>query len=593
MIRKPLLTATAAVPAVAAAAVAAFTAPAPRSGPFLHPVEIARSLCGRDGDGLSKRRALFVSAAAAYRDTISSASGKLEEPMPHPNITLPIKTSEPLAQSWFDRGLADLFNFHHEAAAEAFRRAQKADPACAMCYWGEAFALGPNINAPMDPSAAPAAHEAASKAAALTVGTEGLEAALADALLSRYAPEAPADRTPLDLAFAEAMEAVAEAYPGSDFALTIAAEANMDTQPWDYWLAGGRLPKGRTGLSLGYLETVLERSPDYIPAIHLFIHMTEASTDPYRALPYADSLGGLSEGLGHLVHMPSHTYFRVGQYKNSLASNIEAVATDEALIKQDAASEFYEYGYYTHNIHFALTSAQMGGDGKTALAMAQKLDAKLPVAMAAAAPWVQPIKAASYYAHVQFAEPRETLTLPNPGDELPFLKAAWHYARGEAFARMGRADDATSEADAIRQLELTADFSDLIGGGVPAAEVLRVSELTVRARAAAYGGDLPAAITLMEEAVTLQDAMPYMEPPWWYYPARQTLAGFLLADGQTERAEQLFIQTLAQSPNNAWVLFGLSEVYAAEKDRSARRFAQKLFKDTWMGGKARPSVLAL
>jgi tetratricopeptide (TPR) repeat protein len=245
----------------------------------------------------------------------------------------------------------------------------------------------------------------------------------------------------------------------------------------------------------------------------------------------------------------------------------------------------YEYGYFTHNIHFALTSAQMAGDGATALAMSKKLDEKLPVEMAAAAPFVQPIKAAPYYAMVQFSSPEEILALENPGDALPFLKATWHYARGEAYAKLGDAEAAMKEAEAISAIAAEADLSPLVNGNVPAPEVLNIARLTVLARASAAQGDLATAIEAMEEAAAIQENIPYMEPPWWYYPSAQTLAGYLLQDGQAERAEQLFLETLTESPNNAWVLYGLSESYKAQGDKNAAKYATALFKDAWIGGK--------
>jgi tetratricopeptide (TPR) repeat protein len=591
MKRRLILTA-AAVPACTAALLLTVER-SPAGVPFIEPSAIARAQCGRAPDALSQRRALFVSAAKAYAGP-ATGSGQGALPDTVPGFHYDAGTDVAEAQAWFDRGLADLFNFHHGAAVNAFRQAQAADPECALCYWGEALALGPNINAPMNPADMPAAFEATLAAQARMADASPQARALIEALSRRYTDDVEAERAPLDAAFADAMDEAARAFPQDDFIQVLAAEANMDTQPWDYWAVAGREPHGRTARTIELLETVLDRAPQYAPAIHLYIHITEASEDPYRSLPYADRLAELAPGLGHLIHMPSHAYFRVGRYEDSLERNIDAVAADEELIGRGEASEFYEYGYYTHNVHFALTSSQMGGDGETALRMAEKLDAKLPIEMAVAAPWVQPIKAAPYYALVQFGKPDDILALPDPGDDLPFLKAAWHYARGEAFARSRQPDRALAEAAEIEKLETEADFADLIGGGVPAPEVLAISRLTIKGRAAAMEGDLQTAIAAMEEATALQEAMPYMEPPWWYYPSRQTLAAYLLADGQTERAEQLFIETLAQSPNNAWVLFGLSEVYATEGDRASRRYARRLFDKAWLGNRRNaPELLEL
>ena len=555
--------------------------------PFIDPALIARSMCGSDGAGLATRRAFFIRAATAYAAQAvpdeATATRPARAELSPPGIAYDADTDSVEAQTAFNAGLAHMFNFNHAEAVTAFTRAQEADPDCALCYWGTAIALGPNINAPMADEDLPVARAALETALALSEGADDRFRGLIEALATRYPDEPDADRSPYDIAYAETMDRLVATYPDDLFIATLAAEANMDTPAWDYWLAGGRTPKGRTARTLSLLEGVLARDPDYIPAIHLYIHITEASSDPYRALPYADRLAGLAPGYGHLVHMPSHSYYRVGQYGKALDHNIEAVAADETYLASADASTLYEYGYFTHNLHFGLVSAQAGGDAQTALAMAEKLDAKLPLDMSEVVVWVQPIKAAPYFAKAQFADVDLAMGQPQPADTMPYLKAAWHYSRGEALARAGRTDEAMAEADAIAQLAATADLSSLEANGVPASAVFSISRLTVIARAAMAQGDYPTAIEAMEEAAALQAEMAYMEPPYWYYPASQTLAAALLLDGQTERAEQLFIETLVASPNNAYALLGLMKVYEARKETDAARYARTLFDKYWLG----------
>lgn len=563
--------------------------------PFVHPLAIAGSLCGDSPDALAKRRAFFVRAATAYAETMQTGAGPAETLWLSPDtVAYDITTADPEAQAWFNQGLAFVYGFNHEEAVKSFRRAQTIDPECAMCYWGEALALGPNINAPMSDDAVGPAYRAIGRAVERRDGASAKEQALIQALTYRYESAPLVDRAKLDNAFADAMDDVARQYPDDDFILALAAEANMDTQPWDYWTDGGRTPKGRTARTIEIIETVLARNPNQPAAIHLYIHMTEASRNPYRAAEFADRLAGLAPDLGHLVHMPSHTYYRIGRFKQSIEHNIAAVAADEAYLDAADASVLYEYGYYTHNIHFVMTSAQMAGDAETALAMAEKLDAKLPMEMATAAPWVQPIKAAPYYAKAQFASVDEIVNMPDPGDELPFLKGAWHYARGEAFAKSGDTQAVQGEVEAISNIVANADLSALTDGGVPALDILNIARLTVIARTAAANGDFASAIEAMEEAVALQADIAYTEPPYWYYPAKQTLAAILLQAGQTERAEQMFVESLSSSPNNAWVLYGLSQAYKTQGDKSAAKFAGSLFEDAWLGGKkTRPTLSQL
>ena len=561
--------------------------------PFLHPLMIARSLCGQNGDGLAKRRAFFIRAAQAFAQSTEGDGD--DAPTLRPaidTITYEITTGKPEAQAWFNEGLAFTYNFNHGEAIAAFKQAQAIDPECAMCYWGEAFAHGPNINAPMFDEAVAPAYAAINKAISLSDNASEKEQALINALGYRYEAAPLVDRSKLDNAFAEAMDEVATQYPEDDFIAALAAEANMDTQPWDYWADGGRTPKGRTAQTVSLLEGVIARNSNYTAAIHLYIHITEASFDPYRAADHADRLAALSPGLGHLIHMPSHTYYRIGRFKQALDHNIAAVAADQAYLDQADASMLYEYGYFTHNIHFAMTSAQMSGDATTALAMAEKLDEKLPIEMAAAAPWVQPIKAAPYYAMVQFADPASILATDDPGEDMPFLQGAWHYARGEASVKSGDLAAAQEEVEAISAIIADADMSNLTGGGVPALDILNIARLTIIGRAAAAEGALETAIEAMEEVVALQDAIAYTEPPYWYYPSKQTLASMLLQAGKTERAEQLFLESLTESPNNAWVLYGLAEAYKAQGDKNGAKYANALFKDAWLGEKNAKLTLA-
>lgn len=562
-----------------------------QGAPFINPLDIVRSMCGKDPATAMKRRAYFASIgqaqAALYDETEAGAPQLRMQPVP--GIAYKVTTSSEKAQSLFDAGVAHMWNFNHGEAINAFKAAQAEDPDCAMCFWAEAFAWGPNINMPMPEEAVAPAYAATQKALALKAKASEKERALIDAVAVRYAKKPKADRSALDAAFADAMEKVAARYPDDDFIQATAAEANMDTQPWDYWEADGRTPKGRAGKTLAILETVLARNPAYQPAIHLYIHTTEATTNPFRAIPYADRLAALSPNLGHLIHMPSHTYARIGRYRQSIDVNLEAVKADEAFLASADASPMFEFGYYVHNVHFVMTSAQMAGDGATALAMAKKLDAKIPVEMAIEVPLAAPIKVAPYYAMVQFADPSEILALENPGDDAPFLKAAWHYARGEAYAKMGDAAKARQEASAIAKLAADEDFKKLEDNLIPVQGILKIQQLTVAARAAAAEGDLSTAIRAMEDAVAEQKALNYTEPPYWYYPAKQTLAAMVLKAGDGERAEQLFVESLSEIPNNGWAFYGLSEAYKAQGDKSAKKYAEGLMKAAWIG-KDKPTI---
>jgi tetratricopeptide (TPR) repeat protein len=311
--------------------------------------------------------------------------------------------------------------------------------------------------------------------------------------------------------------------------------------------------------------------------------MTEASNDPYRAEAGADRLSSLAPAAGHLVHMPSHTFHRVGRYIDAYRVNVAAVKADEAYFAEAQASPIYEYGYYTHNIHSALTSAQMAGDAGAVRELAAKLDEKMPASMVKLAPWVQAIKVAPYFAYVQFESNDAIEALQDPGVELPYLHTMWRYARGEMMARGGDYDAARKEADAIEKLADLPGMQELDASGMPAPTLARIAAEVIRARADSRAGDYKQAIHRLENATALQDAMFYSEPSYWYFPVRQMLGAALLMDGQAHRAEAVFIRALVDAPNNAWALYGLSEAQRALGNEAAAAYADTLFRQAWLG----------
>lgn len=494
-----------------------------------------------------------------------------------------VSTKHPLAQRYFDQGLKLAYAFNHAEAARAFRQAQSLDPACALCYWGEALVLGPNINAPMDPPANAAALAALAQAQRLAPKASARERDLIAALARRYASDPKSERAMLDAAYAEAMAKVAARYPRDADIVLLYAEALMNLSPWDYWEAAGARPKGRTAEILAALEKVLRRQPDHPGAIHFYIHMVEASTNPARALPYANRLGSLMPGAGHLVHMPFHIYYRVGQYKDAIEANRRAVAAGEAYIAQAQPEGIYPLAYYPHNIHSLMTSAQMAGDGNRAIAASEKLARVVSLDAGHSIAWVQPILVAPYFSHVQFSPPETMLALPDPGDDLPYVKAMWHYARGVAHAWRGEYAAARREVDAMRRLAESGNFSTLVNGGVPAPEVIELAQHVVLGRIAQSGGDWPRALAEFEQAVALEDKLSYSEPPYWYYPVRQSLGAVLLAAGRLDEAEAAFRQSLLRAPNNGWALHGLTATYQRLGKQRAAATAHSQFTQAWVG----------
>ncbi len=462
-------------------------------------------------------------------------------------LSYPITTDNPMAQRYFDQGLRLAYAFNHVEAWRAFRKARQLDPECAMCYWGEAFALGPNINAPIEPAAMRQAVAAIENAKARMTDENARERALIQALEKRYSIEPEADQAALNEAYANAMGEVAARFPGDVDIASMYADALMNLSPWNYWEADGLTLKAPVGKLVETLGRALAKARNHPYAIHLYIHAMEASKAPERAEVYADRLGAQIPGAGHLLHMPFHIYFRTGRFRDAIAVNENAVAADEAYLARagSEASEMYAFGYYPHNVHSLLESARMAGDAKTALVASRKLPGLLSDSVTAAVPWVQMIEAAPYFAHAQFSDPAITLREPDPGNRFPYVKAMWHYARGVALAARGDTNAARREADAIAVIGKDEDISALDAGGVPASELLRLARRVVAGRIAQAEHNYERAVGEFRQAVKIQDSLFYMEPPFWYYPVSQSLGAALLQADRFTDAETVFRESLA------------------------------------------------
>ncbi|WP_229420549.1 hypothetical protein [Pseudoduganella albidiflava] len=591
-----ILAASAAV--AAGTAVLASSQAEPRSG--FDPALAGAATCAQPQPGRPPLLEKFVLAQAETAPFRPSAKGNAAAPAGLPplydnlgTLHMPVTTRQPKAQAYFDQGLRLTFAFNHAEAARAFRAARTVDPACAMCWWGEALVLGPNINAPMFPQAVEPAFAAAQAAVKLAPQARPVEQALIRAVARRYAASPGGDRAALDKAYAAAMTEAARAFPNDDTVQVLFAEALMDLAPWDYWEAAGTRGKGRTAEMVDALERVLERNPRHPGAAHYYIHAVEASSHPEKALPSARLLAAQAPGAGHLVHMPSHIYYRVGLYREALQANVDAIAADDAYFGSAASDAVYKGAYYPHNIHFVLVSALMGGDGRTALDAAARLDRALPAGLVKEFAMMQPVKAAPYFAHVQFSSAETLLALPDPGDELVLVKAMWHYARAVGHARQGAHAAANREIAALSALERTGDFAPVEAANVPARAIVRTARAVAAGRLADAQGKLPAAMAAYQEAVDVQDTLPYTEPPYWYYPVRQSLGAAQLRAGRLDAAEQTFRASLARTPSNGWALRGLVEVYRQRGDAAALAAAQQRFDTTWLGRDGPPALSLL
>lgn len=495
-----------------------------------------------------------------------------------------ITTADPDAQRYFNQGLVIDFAFNHAESVRSFKAAQTLDPTCAMCYWGEALALGPNINVTsngvvvMSDEARKAAFAAIQKALELKSNASEKEQDYIDALATRYNGDLASPRAPLDAAYVDAMRDLHQKYPEDDDAAALFAESMMNTMPWDYWVDPDN-PKPLTVEVIDALETVLERNPEHPLAIHLYIHAVEASSRPERAEESADLLADLVPGAGHLVHMPSHIYWRVGRYADASAANEKAAAVDEAYIAACNAQGFYPAAYYPHNIHFLWAASSMEGRSEIAIEAARKVAANVQIEMIEQFPGVEFFNTIPLLALTQFGKWDEILAEPPPPENFEFSNAIWHYVRATAYAKIGDLSNAKAEHAKLTPLREAADVKHLDTIYYPATQLLTIADALVQGEIAMAEGNSDAAIAHFRLAVATQDELPYTEPPFWYYPTRHTLGKALLTTGDAPGAESVYRADLEQYPRNGWAMFGLIQALEAQgKDASD---IQERFDNIW------------
>lgn len=501
------------------------------------------------------------------------------------DYSMPVTAKNADVQRWFDQGLAMTYGFNHDAAERSFLKAAELDPDCAMCWWGSALVLGPHVNAAMDPANNPKAWDRLQRAQRAADDANEKEQAYIKALSARYAENPPEERRPLDEAYAAAMKELAAKYPDDLDVVTFHAESMMDLQPWDYWDAAGQ-PKGHTAEVVSQLESVIQRNPKHAGALHLYVHAVEASPDPSKGVAAADTLRELWPGSGHLVHMPAHIYARVGRYHDAVVANQKAIAADDSYLAIcQPAPGVYPLGYVPHNHHFLWFAATMEGASKIALDAARTTSDKTNNAELMRAPgleFTQNFNHSPLLADVRFGRWEEVAKAPPPADDLPYMQAIWHYAQGMAAVRQGRIEDAKRHHAALvpattnPEIEKLLQFGrySLIGG-------VQIAERFVAAELARAAKDYDEAIAALNTAVTIEDTLPYDEPPAWHWPSRLALGTVLLEAKKPAEAEQAFRDELARNPENGWSLNGLAKALKAQNKNAEAKETTDRFAKAW------------
>jgi tetratricopeptide (TPR) repeat protein len=472
-----------------------------------------------------------------------------------------ISTKVPATQQYFDQGLRLVYGFNHAEAIRAFQRAAALDPTCAMCYWGIALAYGPHVNA--------------QKARGLMSSATPAERAYIEAVGQRYAAEPPANRAPLDTAYALAMSILASNYPDDLDAATLYAESLMDLRPWNYWRPDGT-PYPGTEEIVRQLKKVIARNPNHPGACHYYIHAVEA-VNPQAAVPCAERLAKLMPGEGHMVHMPAHIYIRVGRWNDAVTANQHAIHTDEVFIEGQQPQGVYPLAYYPHNIHFLAFASTMAGRSAMAIEASQTLTSKVNLDAARQVGMLQEMLPYHALTLTTFGRWDAVLAEPLPPSDIKLSYAMAHYARGVAYAAKGQWTEAQAALDTVKSID--GDTPK----GADSKTALSIAVHALLGEIAARKGDVKGGIEHFREAIVIEDAGLYFEPPKWYYPIRHSLGAAYLKAGQPAEAERVYREDLRRFPENGWALFGLGQALRAQGKNKEAAAVDARFKKAWAG----------
>ena len=503
------------------------------------------------------------------------------------NVHHPVSTSNPEAQIFFDQGLRLIYDFNHDEAARSFQRAAELDPKLAIAYWGIAEAVGPNYNDPASEDRFKQAHEAIQKAVDLSANASPSEQAYIQAMAKRFPADPKANLRKAAEDYHDAMREVSKKYPDDLDAATLFAESGMNLHPWGLWHVDGT-PEAGTEEIVATLESVIRRDPNHLGAIHYYIHATEASPNPERALAGANRLAAMAPAAGHIVHMPAHVYIRTGDYDAAVKTNEEAADVDRAYIKATGAQGIYPMMYYSHNLHFIAMCASMNGNYPEAKKNAELLVANVSPHVKEMPP-LEGFMTIPMAVAVRFHKWGEILAMPQPDPALKITTGFWHFARGMALAGTGKLSEAEAEYKIVSEAEQNTPPDVIFAMPInnKAKDIMKISENVLGAKIAMARKDNLQAISLLTAAVAIQDTLKYGEPPDWFFPVRESLGGVLLINGDAAGAEKVFRTDLDRNPRNPRSLFGLQQTLKAQDRNYDAGFVESEFHDSWKGGEVK------
>ncbi|WP_439883270.1 tetratricopeptide repeat protein [Pontibacter sp. MBLB2868] len=498
-------------------------------------------------------------------------------------INFKISTNSAEAQKFFNQGLMLAFGFNHAEAARSFFEATRQDPSCAMCYWGYAYVLGPNYNAGMEPDNYSRAYQAVQQAKRLASNATPQERELILALEKRYPADLVADRSSYDQEYAEALAKLNKTYPTDPHIATMYAEAVMDQHPWDIWQKNGQ-PQPWTETIIATLQQAMKIAPEHAGANHLYIHATEASKHPEDAYKSARLLETLVPGAGHLVHMPSHTYIRTGDYHAGTLANLRAVKADSIYTTACHAQGIYPLAYYPHNYHFMAATATLEGNSKIAMLAAGKVADQVYPDLMKEPGWetLQHYYTIPYNVAIKFGLWDEVLQMQNKDTSFIYPEAIRHYAYGMAYAGKNDLDQAQAELAKLKELGNKPELKEMTIWGINSMqEITAIAQRVLEGTILAKQGKYEPSIKLLREATAIEDNLNYNEPPDWFFSVRHHLGAVLLKAENYDEAVAVYKQDLQQLPRNGWALHGLAQAYAKIGDADKANSTQKAFDDAW------------
>ncbi len=499
-------------------------------------------------------------------------------------IDFAISTNNKEAQEYFNQGMMLAYGFNHAEAARSFYEATRLDSTCAMAYWGFAYVLGPNYNAGMDEDNYQRAYAAIVKAQSLSQSCTPKEAALITAMALRYAPQPPADRSNLDIAYSKAMKKVYDLYPTDPDIGTLYAESVMNMHPWDLYDKKTKALRAWTPELIAVLERLIKTHPTHPGAHHFYIHTLEASATPEKALSSAKVLETLVPGSGHLLHMSSHIYINTGDYHLGSLSNIRAVAVDSSYTTACHAQGVYPLSYYPHNYHFLAATATLEGNLAWAWMAAKKLQQDVSEEIMRMPGWgtLQHYYIIPYYVAIKFSMWDTILSLSPPPRDLVYPQAIWHYAKGMALLAKNDEIGAQKEMESLRRLSVDTTLEHITIWEInTTADLVQIAVKVLSAEIASRQNQIDKAVALLNEAVAIEDNLNYNEPPDWFFSVRHELGAMLLKAGKYSEAENVYKKDLQVWRKNGWGLMGLYNALNKQNKTKEAQQVKAAFDEAW------------